>query len=184
MRDIVLTVYVLNDQKKNKTKIKGLNPYKIQFNARIAWLIYWKRLRKKDYRYEKNIGLKIAKMIPVVFVVGKEYDFGLHAMGPCLSIHMFKLAYNNKKYYWEPSHKEDAVDTPMKPCERCFRPSYILFHCLGHIKMRCLRESEELRSHQYRITCSKHMCCDIKYSCDQCVEVLLKKNNWEIKNVK
>lgn len=160
-------------------KLKGYNPYTIRAKARLAFLIFWRRLRGKDARYDKNLGVKITRMVPVVFVVGEVYDFGLHAINLVSPVRHFKFCKGEKKCWWEAQSYGHTIGKPLKPCKTCFRPSVVLEHRLGGTVMRCLCESRESEPHENFFQASKDPCCYTKDMCFNCAERIRRDKNWQ-----
>ena len=150
---------------------EGSDPYEKRKAQRYSWLFCWKQIRKKKRVYEKGVGLKIAKMIPVDFSQGRFGSFLLKR-------------YPDNSYYWSQENCNDNdyrftwnCLSLLKPCICCFAPTVgpnisfrdnkmvLRYHCL--------------RNHmfEYHGNGSIPQCCGPNATCFVCAEKLAEKNN-------
>jgi len=149
---------------------EGDDPYAIFVDSVCAWLLCWKRFREKDPRYDKNVGLKIAKMMYVDF---RNTD---------LLVREHPVGYTWIKRGWFFGYARYR-----KPCPRCFRPSFVKERCVGEFikyTTKCEKNHKVCIANLDIQTVMQfpfffpNCLCTLKVTCFVCAEKLAKANNW------
>jgi len=142
---------------KKMSKIEWCDPYERHKKCVYTWLLCWKRIRKKKSIHEKQIGVKIAKLLSINFKYAQKENY--------------RLKNDKEEYYWI-DHDSDTL----KPCPECFLPLF-RFGIFDEPGL-CGKCS---KNHRYSIKDLYDLpqCCGHEaFICSSCALSLAQKNNW------